>query len=295
MSGWGFDETGRALDAETRDKDDEPDPFKLAARAQSADVAHALEVIQRSPTPDNMPELLRHARALPDLQAVLLGGARPLWSRWLPALEHARLDLHARRDLAHVAQRLPESERIQVLERVFRVPIGSDAGAIDTVDDLLDDAAEAPVADAETAVFEDDATLHLDGAGLLVADLLDGPTSAPLDAVPEAPAEEALWIEGAEQRVGVAHFVRACAPHVTDRGRAEAVLNQRFAGGEPPEDTAAWWRAVRRLRRRFPTLVDALEAARDEASGPVIVQGGVARVDLARGSLGIVAPLSDSE
>lgn len=290
MSGWGFDETGRAIDAPRRSADEEPDPLKQAARSQAAEIERAREAVQRDPTPESMPDLLRHARLLPDVEAALLTGADAPWDRWLPVLAHTRLDLDARRDLAAVAQRLPESARVQVLERVFRVPLGADHQARDSVNDLLDDAAESPTPDTESAVIEDDAGLHLTSADALVADLFDGPEHA--EALPPLPAEEAQWLPGAETRLDVAGFVRACAPQVRDRGRAEAVLNQRFAGAEPP-DEAAWWQAVRRLRRRFPVLVDALEAALENRSGaarPVIVQGGVARIDLNAGSLGVIAP-----
>ncbi|MGK0358858.1 MAG: hypothetical protein ACI9U2_001152 [Bradymonadia bacterium] len=299
MSRFGFDEQGRALDAEARDATPQTDPLAIAARAQSAELDRARAAIaDTDATAQTLPDLLRHAATLPDVQAALLGGARPIWDRWVPVLESTRLTLSARRDLAVVAHQLPDARKVAVLERVFHVQVGADARA---VDDLLDDAAEMPAADAESVLFEDDATVHLSGPEALLEGLFDAPTSAAYDDAATLSAvtadAEALWTGGAERRVDVASFVRACAPQVANRGRAEAVVGACFGGGDVPvgdapnaADSADWWRQVRRLSRRFPMLVEALEAARDGAEQRVAVRGGYARVDLAAGTLGLYMP-----
>lgn len=297
MSRLGFDEHGRALEAEARDATPDADPLALAAKAQSAELARARSAITDTEvTPESLPDLLRHAARLPDAQAVLLDGARPVWDRWAPVLASARLDLAARRDLAAVAHQLPEACKVGVLEGVFHVPLGADARA---VDDLLDDAAEMPAADADSAEILDDATLHLAGPDALLEGLFDGPDAAQVEhagdtTLAQVTADaEALWRGGVERRMDVRGFVRACAPQVADRGRAEAVMQVRFGGagqGERGDTSDDWWPAVHRLRRRFPTLVAALDAARDGAAQRIAVRGGYARVDLAAGTLGVYMP-----
>ena len=300
MSRFGFDEHGRALDAEARDATPQTDPLALAAKGQSAELDRARAAIADTDvSAETLPDLLRHAARLPDVQATLLGGVRPVWERWVPVLESTRLTLSARRDLAVVAHHLPAAQKVAVLERVFHVPVGADARA---VDDLLDDAAEMPAADAESAHIEEDATLHLAGPEALLEGLFDAPAGPALDIATTLTAAtadaEAMWTGGAERRLDVASFVRACAPQVANRGRAEAVVGARFGGGgvpveDGPNDApsdADWWRQVRRLSRRFPALVDALEAARDGLDQRVAVRGGYARIDLAAGTLGLYMP-----
>ena len=265
----------------------------MAAKAQSAEIERARALVaDTEPTAESLPDLLRSAALLPDVEAALLGGARPVWDRWVSVLESTRLALSARRDLATVAQRLPEAQRIGVLERVFHVPIGADARA---VDDLLDDAAEMPAVDAESAHVEVDAAVHLAGPEALLEGLFDAPGPAlELEQVLATITADAtaLWTGGAERRMDVVGFVRACAPQTADRGRAEAVMRARFAGAGDAPDDVSWWRQVERLRRRFPTLVDALDAARAGQPQQVAVRGGFARVDLAAGTLGVYMPAS---
>lgn len=294
MSRLGFDEQGRALAEADQDAAEETDPLKLAAKAQSAAVHAAVEAIQgRDATPDNIGELLRHAAQLPDPKRVLLDGGAPVWERWVAVLASTPLNLAARRDLVTVTCRLPEAQRVTVLERVFRVPVGADARAVDAVDDLLEDAAAQPIADDETARIEGDETLVLAGPEAVLEGLLDAPVHA--DELVEAltpAAEVTLSGEGVERQVDVAGFVRACAPSVAAIERATAVMTARFGGGPPIDEEDAWWRQVARLRRRFPALVDALEAARDGAPQTVAVRGGYARIDLAAGTLGVYMPAS---
>lgn len=300
MSRFGYDEQGRALDVEARGAP-QTDPLAIAARAQSAELDRARAAIaDTDANAQTLPDLLRHAAMLPDVQAALLGGARPIWDRWVPVLESTRLTLSARRDLAVVAHQLPDARKVAVLERVFHVQVGADARA---VDDLLDDAAEMPAADAESVLIEDDATVHLSGPEALLEGLFDAPAATAYDDAATLSAvtadAEALWTGGAERRMDVASFVRACAPQVANRGRAEAVMGACFGGGDVPvgdapvddaANSADWWRQVRRLSRRFPMLVEALEAARDGAEQRVAVRGGYARVDLAAGTLGLYMP-----
>lgn len=293
MSRLGFDEQGRALEQADQETEAEADPLKLAAKAQSASVQAAIEVIgRREATPEAMPELLHEAIHLPDPAAVLLDGPAPVWDQWIAALEGAHLDLAARRDLVTLSTRLPEAQRIGVLERVFRVPIGADARAVDAVDDLLEDAAGQPIPDEETEEIELDAALQLTGPEAVLEGLFEPAPAADALVDQHTPdAQVALGGEGVERRVDVVGFVRACAPGIAGE-RAVGVLSARFGGGPPMEDEPAWWGQVARLRRRFPALVDALEAARDGAPQGVAVRGGFARVDLAAGTLGIYAPAS---
>lgn len=290
MSGLGYDEQGRALEGEARAATVDADPLKRAAQAQSADVEAAVAAIEgRDATRESIADLLRQAARLPDPAAVLLAGSQPVWAQWLQVLPGTPLPLAARRDLVTVARGLPEAERIAVLTQVFRVPVAADGPDFAALDDLLEDAADQPVPDDESGDIEADGTVHLDSAADLLADLLDEPAPPAPDMATLIPiAASALQPEGVLRALDVAGFVRACAPGAASPERAIAVVAARF-DADPLDDEAGWWRAVARLRRRFPLLVAALEAARGGGPQQIAVRGGHARVDLAQGTLGVLA------